>query len=354
MDFFVRGAACISPQDTFRAKKFLTGIRKYDQGRLTCIEPSYKDFLAPKPLRRMSRNIRIAVVAALECLNEAGIEMPDAISTGTGLGCVENTEKFLNSVLDDEEQLLSPTPFMQSTHNTIGSQIAILLGCTNYNVTHAHKNLAFEDALVDSIMLIKEREVENVLVGGADEITQEHFDLKKRINMWKEPPNNNVDLVRYTSKGCIPGEGAAFFLVSSHHDERDYARILSVSSTYKLTDNEAIRDHTLRVLKEAGLELGDLDLVILGINGDAYYDSVYSYLTANLFDFQVITYFKHLCGEYDTSSAFAFWTAVNILKSQEIPPIMRLNTCNKKVINNILIYNQNYNKNHSFILLSKV
>ncbi|MEA2039245.1 MAG: 3-oxoacyl-ACP synthase, partial [Thermodesulfobacteriota bacterium] len=96
-----------------------------------------------------------------------------------------------------------------------------------------------------------------------------------------------------------------------------------------------------------------LDLVILGINGDADYDSVYSYLTANLFDSQVITYFKHLCGEYDTSSAFAFWTAVNILKSQEIPPIMRLNTCNKKVINNILIYNQNYNKNHSFMLLSK-
>jgi len=353
MEIFVRGAACISPQDTFRAKEFLTGIQRYDQGYLTCIEPYYKDFLPVKTLRRMSRNIKIAVVSALECLDMAGIEMPDAISTGTGLGCVENTEKFLSPVLDDEEQLISPTPFMHSTHNTIGSQIAILLGCNNYNVTHAHKNLAFEDALVDSTMLIREREAENVLVGGADEITHEHFDLKKRINMWKKPPNNNIDLMKYTSGGTIPGEGAAFFLISGHQDKRDYARILFVSSIYNPGDNEAIEGHILQVIKEAGLRLVDLDLVILGNNGDADYDSIYYYLTENLFNAQVVACFKHLCGEYDTSSAFAFWTAINILKIQEIPPIMRLNQCKRKVIKNILIYNQNYNRNHSFMLLSK-
>jgi len=302
----------------------------------------------------MNRSMRMGVVSALECLKNAGIELPDAIITGTGLGCVENTERFLNALLDDETQVLSPTPFMQSTHNTIGAQIAILLGCHKYNMTHIHRNLAFEAALIDSMMLINEGEAENVLVGGADEITQEYFDLKKRIHMWKTPPNGNLELLKHPSSGCIPGEGYAFFMVSRDHDSRDYARIRSVTTIHKANDNREVIDHILERLNDADLRPKDLDAIILGMNGNVNEDEIYHELAEGLFDGQSILYFKHLCGEYETSSAFALWTATHILRSQEIPLAMVFKGNHKNPIKNLLIYNQSDHKDHSFMLLSRI
>ena len=53
--------------------------------------------------------------------------MPDAIITGTGLGCLEDTEKFLTAMVTNKEEFLTPTSFIQSTHNTVSAQIALLL-----------------------------------------------------------------------------------------------------------------------------------------------------------------------------------------------------------------------------------
>ncbi len=85
--------------------------------------------------RRMSRIIKMGVCAAMKCLQDAEIKNPDAIITGTGMGCIEDTGKFLSSYIENEEKLLNPTPFIQSTHNTVGAAIALMLKCHNYNNT---------------------------------------------------------------------------------------------------------------------------------------------------------------------------------------------------------------------------
>jgi hypothetical protein len=64
-------------------------------------------------------------------------------------------------------------------------------------------------------------------------------------------------------------------------------------------------------------------------------------------------YYKHLSGEYDTASAFALWMASKIIKTQEIPEIIKVNSVTKPAYNTILLYNQVNGKNHSFTLLSK-
>lgn len=51
----------------------------------------------------------------------------DAIITATGLGCLADTEKFMNALMDNREQMLNPTAFIQSTFNTVGAQLALLL-----------------------------------------------------------------------------------------------------------------------------------------------------------------------------------------------------------------------------------
>ena len=89
------------------------------------IAPEEMPAIPPMAARRMKGMLKRALVTSLVALNRAGNPLPDAIITGTGLGCVEETLAFLNEIYRNGEQLLKPTCFMNSTHNTIGSLIAI-------------------------------------------------------------------------------------------------------------------------------------------------------------------------------------------------------------------------------------
>jgi len=187
MEIYIKGIGNISPQNTFNNDFFLEEIAEYSDEHLKCIEPDYKKYIKPVLLRRMSRIIKMGIYAAKISLDDAEVSIPDAIITGTGLGCIEDTEKFLFSMIKDNESFLPPTPFIQSTHNTISSQIALLLKCHNYNNTYVHRGISFESALIDSMMLLKENFANNVLTGGADEITHNSFLITKRLGHWKNP-----------------------------------------------------------------------------------------------------------------------------------------------------------------------
>ena len=107
------------------------------------------------------------------------------------------------------------------------------------------------------------------------------------------------------------------------------------------------------MLSESGLTVSDIDLVLLGINGDNRYDPVYFDFADSIFPGTPLSYYKHLCGEYHTASGFALWLAANVLKRQVVPEIIRINDHHRESIRHILIYNQYCNVNHSLILVSK-
>ncbi|WP_295672257.1 beta-ketoacyl synthase chain length factor, partial [uncultured Mucilaginibacter sp.] len=185
MSVFIRSAACISPQNTFDNESFLTEAVEYYGTRLKVLAPDYKAFVDPKSLRRMSHVIKMGVAAAMDCLKNGGVDMPGAIITGTAYGCLEDTVTFLSRIIEQEEEMLPPTAFIQSTHNTVGAQIALLLKCHGYNNTFVHKGISFESALLDAMMLLKENEADNILVGGTDEMTDTSFAILSRLGLYK-------------------------------------------------------------------------------------------------------------------------------------------------------------------------
>ena len=76
-------------------------------------------------------------------------------------------------------------------------------------------------------------------------------------------------------------------------------------------------------------------------------------LSRNYFSAQTgLAFYKHLCGEYYTSSSFALWLASVILETQTIPKITELIPPAKREIEKILIYNHTRNTEHALILLS--
>jgi len=348
---YIRATGNISPQKTFGHQP-LVDVVAYTGNRLACIEPDYKAFIDPKQIRRMSRIIRMGVAAAMECLQEAGVKEPDAIVTGTAYGCLEDTNLFLSKMVEFNEDLLTPTAFIQSTHNTIGAQIGLLLQSHNYNNAFVHRGFSFESALLDGMMLLKENAATNVLVGAIDEITNPSHTILNRMGLYKQGPVSNLDIHKTKTKGTIAGEGAAFFLLAKEPSATDYAKLDGLHTFYKPGGIIEIEKQILSFLERQSISIIDIDLIITGKNGDARGDKVYEQLAGTVFQNNDLISFKHLCGEYPTASAFAMWLGANIVKSGSVPAVLNYGSTTGKKINRVLIYNHYQGIHHSLSLLS--
>ena len=146
-------------------------IKALSQISLCHPDPDYAGMFSVMEARRLSRLMKRALATSRQTLDKAGVTMPDAVITGTGLGCIENTELFLQALLGVSDAPLRPTHFMQSTHNTIGSLIAIRLGCHGYNATYSQLGISFESALLDAWVQIRSGALDNALVGAFEEMT---------------------------------------------------------------------------------------------------------------------------------------------------------------------------------------
>ncbi|MFC2102617.1 beta-ketoacyl synthase N-terminal-like domain-containing protein [Bacteroidota bacterium] len=352
MTAFINGIGLISPQRTTNPKLFLPEIVEYTADFMQAINPNYKEFINPIAARRMSRLIKMGITSAKIALTDAGCLMPDAIITGTGLGSVEDTEKILTG-MNAGEQLMNPTPFIQSTYNTISSQIAITLKCHNYNSTYVHRTFSLESAIQDALMQFEEKMVETALVGGIDEMTDNHLQITRKAGHWKLEQVNNLKIRTYETPGALAGEGAAYFLLGDQRTPSSYGRLLDVKTGFNLKEGTQLEDAIQEFLSINGLTVGQLDAVILGYNGDCLFDKVYDQLGSTIFQQTQQLWYKHLCGEYYTSTGFALWLAANILKHQIIPAAVKFNNLPSNQLQHILIYNQYRNTNHSFLLLSR-
>ena len=119
--------------------------------------------------RRMTPQTKRIVAAARRAMTESGIEKPDAIVCATQWGCMLQSMRFLQDMLDSNEQQLKPTPFMQSTHNTIASLIAILTGNHGYNSTYAQGKQSMNCAMADISAQMSLGLIRNALVLEFDE-----------------------------------------------------------------------------------------------------------------------------------------------------------------------------------------
>jgi len=349
---YINGIGVISPQKTTEPGSFLPEVMEYTADFLRCIDPNYRNFIDPILGRRMSRLIKMGITSAKICVADAGDPMPDAIITGTGLGSVEDTEKILGELIK-EEKFLNPTPFIQSTYNTISSQIAINLKCHNYNATYVHRTFSFESGLLDAMMQLEEKMGNNMLVGGIDEMTLNHLEITRRTGMWKREPVNNLGLLQGSTPGALAGEGAAFFMLGDQPGPNTYGILQDISIQFSPGNSYHPGDSVKDFLKKNGLALSDIDLLLLGLNGDPAHDLIDNRFAGILPHQTATAWYKHLCGEFNTATGFALYLASNILKHQYLPEILRLNNHLPGEFNSILIYNQFRNTNHSLILVKR-
>ena len=341
MAMYIHSSGIISPQGTW--VDLISNPNNYSGSRLTCVEPEYANYVDPKSIRRMSRIIKMGVASAAMALNASGTKVPDAIITATGYGCLEDTGNFLTKLVDNKEEALNPTPFIQSTHNTIGSQIALLLQCQGYNQTYTQRGFSFENALIDAMMQLDETEGK-ILIGAVDEITGISHTIQKRFSLFRET-SSSLSLFE-KKEGTLNGEGSAFFLMSGSKPKEGVA-VSSVNTFFKPDSSELLNS-----IRQIVSQHGPVDFVLSGRSGDQNNDSLLDEVIRESFSSHSIGYFKHLCGEYPVVSSFAMWLGMQIIESQTVPKVVGLTPVNP--IRNVLIFNQYLGKYYSLIYLTKL
>jgi len=355
MPVYIQSAVAISPQDTFlvqalHTRHFSRALHEEpgERGYFQALHPEYRDYINPAALRRMSPVIRMGLAASKVCMEQAGIDKPDAILVGTGLGCVRDTVKFLSQLIENREQLLNPTAFIQSTHNTVSGQIALMLGCRAHNLTFSQNNISFETALLEGMILLEEGAAKHILLGGIDELVDESFDLMQKA-------------------GCVNGrmgEGSNFFIISPERSGESLARIDGLEIINQCKDPGVLSGQIKSFLAKRNLTVEDIDLMISGRNTDEH-DNPFFRQVEELFTKGVVIGYKHLVGQYYTSSAFATWLAARIIRDNAIPDSLRISGSESsksehqpvsgtfvEPIRRILLFNQDKGRDFTWSLIS--
>jgi 3-oxoacyl-(acyl-carrier-protein) synthase len=342
---YINSIKQISAQQPLLEDWFKTPIR-YSEEYVRSIEPDYKQFFTPNEARRYGKILKRALLVSRQVMEESGITLPDAIVTGTGLGCIESTEIFLDKLVRDGEEFLNPTHFMQSTHNTIGSLIAIDTKCNAYNSTYAHKGISFECALQDAFLQMQ-KNGGTALVGAHDEMLPAYYTLLKKSGYLGKPNQT------------FAGETAVAMMLSADKTEKIWCEIEAVEKIY--TGNRHCGLDT-QYCKSGGLRIkstmtNDIDYIMVGTNGDLENDNIYFKNCAKLFPNVPLLKYKHIFGESYTAPALGVYAAATCLQRGKIPEQLRITNYelrkNDSNVNKILCYNHFEGKNHTFILLSK-
>ena len=346
---FIRDISSISPQFTFNNKIFENEIKFYSGNRYLAIEPDYKNMIPLKLLRRMGKAVRMGIGAGLPLMKKH----PDlgGIIIGTANGGLEDCIKFLNQIISYDEGSLTPTNFVQSIPNSVAGHLALMSTNTGYNITHAHKGLAFESSLLDAKLLFEEKHVKSLLVGNVEEISDYNYNIDYLAGLFKETEIDSGSLLNSNTKGTVCGEGSTMFVLESS-PSNSFVEIKDVDQICYPTETEII-EKAKHFLGRNNLSETDIDAIVLGLNGDNRTDFWYHNLSEKLFKNSGVFTFKNLVGEYPTASAFATWLSVHILQGQKIPN-EAIYKKPKSEIKNILIYNHYSGNQHGFILISKL
>jgi hypothetical protein len=190
-----------------------------------------------------------------------------------------------------------------------------------------------------------------LLVGGFDECTANSYAIMKRMGLWKIFPVNSMQILDYQNKGSLPGEGVAFFAITGMPEDLCRSRIAALETFYNPENSGEAGDRIVEFLKASGLKPVDIDLAVVGMNGDRTGDRFYIDTLQHGGLKCGYAVFKHLCGEYDTASSFGLWLASEIIHAGKVPSTVFRAGPTPGKIRNVLLYNHLRGMNHALYLL---
>jgi 3-oxoacyl-[acyl-carrier-protein] synthase II len=258
-----------------------------------------KDFVPLRALRRIDHFSRLGLLGAYLALEDAGVRAEGnqerlGVIVATGYGATGIIFAFQDSFINNGDICASPTYFANSVHNSAAANISILLGATGPSSTVSQFHLSVPSALQTACLWLSEGRVDRVLFGAVDELSEliAYYWYRQR----GIASAAGMTPLLTGSESAIPGEGAAFMLLS----RKDEAQ-----QGYCLLD----RVTTGRHLKSYPVDSAS-ELQIIGADGRKEYGTDYAALAAG----SRLRCFTSLYGSSPVAPAFDLAAAALMLK----------------------------------------
>jgi len=247
-----------------------------------------------KEARRADTFTKMATLAAFDALIDSGIpensKQKLGIILATAFGPHVTTFNFLDDILTYGDSGVSPTLFSHSVHNAATSYIALNLQTRGPTLTMTQFADSFHQALILAESWLQEKRCDYILVGSVDQVgkVMEYIcnqKLKVALDGKIKPFNFSK------TPECVPGEGAAFFLVTNNLKYNKYCAISALPQNNQ---------------KEA-------DLCILDSDGMCGNEELYQKISNTR-----LTSYAPIFGSLLTLSSFSCLAAAIILKNQKL------------------------------------
>lgn len=176
------------------------------------------DFINKRVLRRVDHYSKMALLGAYLALEDAGKLEGDRSTMGiiiaSGYGAGRTTFAFLDSFINDGDNLSSPTFFSNSVQNAATANVSMMLGITGPDFTVSQFDMSVPSALITAQHWLAEGRVDSVLFGAVDEYCDVMGYCWHRYYGDRAIDDHEMKPFEYDLQTAIPGEGAAFFLLT--------------------------------------------------------------------------------------------------------------------------------------------
>lgn len=274
-------------------KKGLSGVGPITlcttEGYPTKIAGEVKDwtpakYLNVKDARRMSRATQFAVTAAIQAIQDAGLEISSDIAEdygvlmGTGNAAFPEIEAGARTMMDKGGMRISP--FFVPIHlpNMPGSQVAMTLGLKGYSNTIVTACASSTQSIGEAAEIIKRGDAEVMITGGCEapicELGLAGFSVMRAMSSkYNERPTIASRPFDSGRDGFVPSEGAGILILENlehalARNARIYAEVVGYAATndaHHLTDPDPDAMGAVRAMRRAihhaGLSPRDIDYI---------------------------------------------------------------------------------------------
>lgn len=297
----VTGLGVIGP-GTATQRQIKLPLPEQQSSVISCGDLPDATLLSPNQRRRLSRLIQMALLAARRS-HSPGLENHWAVAIGTGMGCLDDAQAFIDNLIEKDEREPMPARFPNSVHNALAAQIAIDQKALGPNSAPTTGEISFECALWQGLTSLANGEAEGALVGAADELNDYVLTVGKR---W-----------RLAHRQVPAGEGA---VVAAIQPDRTVAQGLARIETVRLGRYRRPFDAQREAQWiKTNVDLNTIDFLLTGEGGNERLDEMYQQLTSVVIEFSGGSLrhesYKQRCGEFHAASAFGFARAVELVRS---------------------------------------
>ncbi|MGN0022700.1 MAG: beta-ketoacyl synthase chain length factor [Elusimicrobiaceae bacterium] len=134
----------------------------------------FSPFMDIRKLRRAETIAKNVLYCSFKALAQAGVNTSEeknfGISLAMGAGALGNTLKFMDSIIEDGDELSSPTAFAGSVHNSTALMLSMLLNVKGPCVVTGQLDSSFAGALLTAQQFLAKKMCRQVLVAVTEDV----------------------------------------------------------------------------------------------------------------------------------------------------------------------------------------